>query len=234
MPLLERQLRALIEAGIEASDVLVELGDREPPALPRDVAARLPLRWSRGSDARAVRLARAVGEADGTPVLALEADAVVDPRLLRHVAERTDALAVRSDPGARGTAVLRLCGIVPRAPEDDARLPALADAGVAAGVLADCPADAVPAYLDGLRRMLRVSFRIAASADLTARAFPILRTTRVDRLTSQPVYPRWMAGVRLLARWRVTRTCDAAERRAHPGRSILPLRGGRGPLLAYA
>lgn len=208
MPLLERQLRALIEAGIEASDVLVELGrDREPPALPRDIAARLPLRWSRGSDARAVRLARAVGEADGTPVLALEADAVVDPRLLRHVAERTDALAVRSDHGARGTAVLRLCGIVPRAPEDDARLPALADAGVAAGVLAECPAAAVPAYLDGLRRMLPAYlFRIADTRDRDrAERFLFWSNYKgsTDFLTSHVYPPLVWPAVRLLARWRV-------------------------------
>jgi phosphatidylglycerophosphate synthase len=209
MPLLERQLRALIEAGIQPSEVRVELagdgGDAVP--VPDDINARLPLSWSRGSDARVDRLGQAVRDAAGVPVLALEADAVVDPRLLRHLAGCPGPLAVRGGDGAERTAVLRLAGVVPPAPAANARLPALAEAGVESGLLADVPTGEVPDYLDGLRRSLPAYlFRIPdARARDRAERFLFWSNYKgsTDFLTSHVYPPIVWPAVRLLARWRV-------------------------------
>jgi phosphatidylglycerophosphate synthase len=209
MPLLERQLRALIEAGIDPADVRVELptGGRDAASVPPDVGARLPLSWSRRPEGRADRLRDAVRDAAGVPVLALEADAVVDPRLLRHVAGASGALAVRGGEGSERTAVLRLAAAVPPAPTADARLTALAEAGVETGLLADVAAADVPAYLDGLRRSLPAYlFRIPdARARDRAERFLFWSNYKgsTDFLTSHLYPPLVWPAVRLLARWRV-------------------------------
>jgi phosphatidylglycerophosphate synthase len=205
MPLLERQLRALLEAGIAPSAVCVELpaDDGEAPSLPDDVTARLPLRWSRATGGVGARLTHALHDAGDAAVLALEADAVVDPRLLRHLATRHDALAVRGD----GTAVLQLAGVPPPAAASDARLPAVADAAVRAGIAAEVsPAD-VPGYLDGLRRTLPAYLLRIDDAGARDRAERFLFWSNykgsTDFLTSHVYPPLVWPAVRLLARWRV-------------------------------
>jgi phosphatidylglycerophosphate synthase len=206
MPLLERQLRGLLEAGVAASEVRIELPEagEDPPPLPRDVTQHLPLRWCRAAGGIAERLARAVQDGAGVPLLALEADAVVDPRLLHHVAGRTGALAVRGDDG---TAVLRLAAVPTRLPAPDARLRAIADAGVKAGALADVSAADVPAYLDGLRRVVPAYlFRIGdVRARDRAERFLFWSNYKgsTDFLTSHVYPPLVWPAVRLLARWRV-------------------------------
>ncbi len=87
MTLLERQLHAIVEAGLEPTEVCVQLPPRASPfpSLPESLTQNLPLRWVRDPRPLPEQLAQAVGDANREPLLALEADAVIDPRLLRYM-----------------------------------------------------------------------------------------------------------------------------------------------------
>jgi len=156
MSLLERHLHALVEAGLEPTEICIELpqGMPEVPVLPADLASRLPLRWSRDGGHSQERLARAVGRASGEPVIALEAESVVDARLLRHLASDKAPAAVRGGEGVERAAVLRLSEAVPEGGATDCRLPELADAGISAGTLTEVAPGNVPDYIANLRRTL--------------------------------------------------------------------------------
>lgn len=209
MTLLERQLRTLIEAGLEPTEVCVELpsGTSGLPSLPDDLVQRLPLRWLRDRGPLQEQLAHAVRNADGEPILALEADSVVDARLLRHMGEHAGSFAVRGGEGTERCAVVRLEGSVPEAGSADARLPELADAGIDRGALKELPLEEVPSYIKKLRRHLPpYLFRITdeASRDRAERFLFWSNYKGSTDFFTKYVYPPlvWRA-VRPLARWRV-------------------------------
>ena len=205
MPLLERMLRALIDAGIEPSEVRVEhaAGVDLETALPHELRARLPLVFAKAEGAPAAGLAAAARA--GEVVIALEADAVVDPRLLAHIAVVPGSVAAVGGEGSERTAVVRLTA--PPPPSDGANLPALAEAWIGAGAVAALPLAAVPAYVKKLRRELPAyCFRIP-DAQARDRAETFLFWSNYKGSTdffTKYVYPPlvWRC-VRPLARWRV-------------------------------
>jgi phosphatidylglycerophosphate synthase len=95
----------------------------------------------------------------------VEADSVVDARLLRHLASDETPAAVRGGEGAERAAVLRLGEAVPEGGAADCRLPELADAGISGGTLTELAPDDVPNYIANLRRNLpSYLFRVTGKA----------------------------------------------------------------------
>ncbi|MGH7966931.1 MAG: CDP-alcohol phosphatidyltransferase family protein [Candidatus Binatia bacterium] len=209
MTLLERQLHAIVEAGLKPTEVCVALpaGASGAPPLPEKLVRSLPLRWVPEHGAPAERLAQVVGNSNGEPLLAFEADAVIDARLLQYMGKRTGSFAALGGEGAERAAVVRFEGGIPVTPSADARLPELADAGLAQGILRELPLGQVPAYIKKLRRELPVYlFRItdAASRDRAERFLFWSNYKGSTDFFTKYVYPPlvWRM-VRPLARWRV-------------------------------
>ncbi|MBW2243598.1 MAG: CDP-alcohol phosphatidyltransferase family protein [Deltaproteobacteria bacterium] len=158
MSLLEHALRALLDAGLEGARVWLQENADEPWPLPADLAGkstRLRLERVSGAAPLAKRVAEAAGQA--RVLLVLEADAVVDPRLLVHLLGRPGSCAVLGTapvPGVgKDSAVLRLEGPPLDAPE--ARdLASLARAWIQDGRIEDEPAEAIDGYVKKLRRHL--------------------------------------------------------------------------------
>lgn len=226
MPLLERQLRAVRAAGLQPARVWVEAGPglSVAEAIPDDLAAALSLRVGQGEGSLARRLLAAVRP--GERLLALEGDAVADPRLLAHLAATHDAQAdagqsartgagvarvARGGAGAERTAVLLLDRAHPIEDTEDTSaarsLAELADAALAAGAAAERPLAEVPDYLPRLRRHLPAyAFRVPddASRDAAERfLFQSNYKGSTDFLTRWVYPPLVWALVRPLARRRV-------------------------------
>jgi len=226
MPLLERQLRAVRAAGLRPARVWVETGPgvSVDEAIPRDLAAELCLEVGKGEGALAGRLLAAVRR--GERLLALEGDAVADPRLLAHLvaADGPDveagrsagagarlARVARAGAGAERTAVLLLHGPLPTEPAGELAaadsLEALADAALAAGIAAELPLAEAPDYLPRLRRHLPAyAFRLSddAARDAAERfLFQANYKGSTDFLTRWVYPPLVWALVRPLARRRV-------------------------------
>jgi phosphatidylglycerophosphate synthase len=209
MTLLERQLRTITEAGLEPAEISVWLLPRGAsfPSLPEQLVRTLPLRWIQDQGSLQEQLVRAVQEAKGEPLLVLEADAVIDARLLCYVGEKAGSFAVRGGEGAERTAVLRLEREAPAVGAVDARLSQLVDAALHKGVLRELPLSEVPTYIWRLRRDLPAYlFRIAdeASRDQAERFLFWSNYKGSTDFFTKYVYPPlvWRM-VRPLARWRV-------------------------------
>jgi hypothetical protein len=67
-------------------------GASRPSTLSEDFVRSLPLRWVQSPESFAAQLAAAMPTFADEPLLVLEADAVVDSRLLRHVGQQAGAL----------------------------------------------------------------------------------------------------------------------------------------------
>ncbi len=233
MTLLERQLHTIIEAGLDPNEVYVQLSSETanlPSLLPADLLRRLSVRW--GHERRTVSeyrttLSQTVQKEPldkplNEPLLALEADAVVDSRLLRHLGERSGSWVARGKAGKTQTAVLRFEGEDPLPPSTGVRLPELAERSLQAGRLQAGRLQAgrlqagrlqevvlaeVPSYIRKLRRDLPVYlFRIVdkASRDRAERFLFWSNYKGSTDFFTKYVYPPlvWRA-VRPLARWRV-------------------------------
>ena len=214
MTLLERQLHTIIEAGLDPNEVYVQLSSETadlPSLLPPDLVRRLSIRW--GHERRTVSeyrttLSQAVkDEPPDELLLALEADAVVDSRLLRHLGERSGSWAGRGGAGETQTAVLRFEGKDPLSPSTGIRLPELAERSLQAGRLQEVVLAEVPSYIRKLRRDLPMYlFRIpdATSRDRAERFLFWSNYKGSTDFFTKHVYPPlvWCA-VRPLARWRV-------------------------------
>lgn len=207
MPLLERVLRALAEAGIEPGVVRVRReGDAPDVArLPAAPGGTAPVRVEAADRPLAERLAALSREG---PVLALDGDAVLDPRLLARVAGEARSVAAVAGEGADATAVLRLeAPLSAAAARGAATLAALARQALRAGEVTALPLEAVPDYVPKLRRRLPAyAFRVrdAAARDRAERRlFAWNYKGSTDFFTAR-VYPPlvWVA-VRALARRRV-------------------------------
>lgn len=209
MTLLERELYAISEAGLELTVVSIELpaGDGPLPPLPADLVTRLPLRWQRTQGSLQERLAHAVREAGDEPVLALEADAVIDVRLLQYIAQHPGSFVVQGGEGAERTVVLRLEGTIPAVESSVPGLPEIAQAGIRRGILKELSLEEIPDYVKKLRRHLPVYlFRIpdTASRDRAERFLFWSNYKGSTDFFTKYVYPPlvWRL-VRPLARWRI-------------------------------
>ena len=208
MTLLERQLRTVIAAGIDPTEVIIELPpDSSIPPLPEELITRCKPRWEQEAGSVQERLERALHDAQGEPLLALEADAIIDTRLLQYLAEHSGSLAACGGEGTSRAAVLRLEGPSSIQETVDGRLSRLADLGIIQQTLTPLPLESVPSYIKKLRRDLPLYlFRVA---DLTTRdqAERFLFWSNYKGSTdffTKYVYPPlvWRA-VRPLSRWRV-------------------------------
>ncbi|MFQ5698580.1 MAG: CDP-alcohol phosphatidyltransferase family protein [Myxococcota bacterium] len=216
MPLLERLLRALVEAGLEPSRVPIATRDRASlPPIPEDLARVLPLHFSdsgahgSGPD-RGDALWEAVRRAQGETVLALEGDCVVDPRLLRELGRRSESLAVLGGQGRERAAVLlwtRPLHTSDTGACEPLDLVRRADRALARGDVDELDRQELDAYLPKLRRTLvPYLFRVPDRAS-AARAERFLFDANYKGSTdffTRYVYPPlvWRL-VRPLARWRV-------------------------------
>ena len=211
MTLLERQLHTLLEAGLEPAEVYVQLAAETtsaPALLPAPLLQRLPLQW--GQDSRTLGEYRTSlsQDAQNTPLLVLEADAVIDSRLLHHLAGLTGSWVARGE--AEQTAVLRLEGDGAPLNSSDVSarsLPELAKKSLRQGRAQELHLSEVPSHIRKLRRDLPVYlFRVAdpASRDRAERFLFWSNYKGSTDFFTKYVYPPlvWRA-VRPLARWRV-------------------------------
>jgi phosphatidylglycerophosphate synthase len=209
MTLLERQLRTIKEAGLHPTTISVQLapGSAPPSSLPNSLTRELPLQWSHNGGSIQDHITYTLQQKPETPLLALEADAVVDARLLRHVGAQSGSLVARGGEGAERTVVIRLESGTSLAGPREAQLCELADASISQGTLRELPLQEVPAYIKKLRRDLPpYLFRVtdAAKRDEAERFLFWSNYKGSTDFFTKYVYPPlvWRM-VRLLARWRV-------------------------------
>ena len=219
MPLVERVLRALLEADLEGTRVWLHEAGEEPAPLPDDLWARLDLIQEPGEAPLAKRVADCAGRA--RTLLVLEGDAVVDPRLIRHLLATQGAQAVRAEapePGCGGSgAVLRLEGVPGDAPPAGT-LAELAQAWVGSDELAMGSVAAVPSHIQKLRRDLPAYvFRVRddrerdrserflfasnykGSTDFfTKHVYPPLVWRMLHPLTRYRIHPNWVSAFNVL------------------------------------
>ncbi len=211
MTLLERQLHTLLEAGLEPTEVYVQLTAETtnlPALLPAPLLRRLPLQWSHDSRTLGEYRTSLPPDAHADPLLVLEADAVIDSRLLRHLAGLTGSWVVRGE--AEQTAVLRLEG--DGSPLNSIDVPACSLPELAKKILRQSSAQElhlseVPSHIRKLRRDLPVYLFCVADPASRDRAERFLFWSNYKGSTdffTKYVYPPlvWRA-VRPLARWRV-------------------------------
>ncbi len=211
MTLLERQLHTLLEAGLEPAEVYVQLAAETtnlPALLPAPLLRRLPLQW--GHDSRTLGEYRTSLPPDvhADPLLALEADAVIDSRLLHHLAGLSGSWIARGE--AEQTAVLRLEGDGSPLNSIDVSacpLPELAEKILRQGSAQELHLSEVPSHIRKLRRDLPVYLFCVADPASRDRAERFLFWSNYKGSTdffTKYVYPPlvWRA-VRPLARWRV-------------------------------
>lgn len=213
MTLLERQLRALLEAGLEPAEVYVQLAPETanlPSLLPTSLVKELPLQWGHVSRTIAEYRTSLSGDTCDTPLLVLEASAVIDSRLLHHLAELPGSWVARGEIGAEQTAVLRLEGdpaFLDTINTPAFSLPELAQKSLQQQSVRELPLTDVPSYIRKLRRDLPVYlFRIVdpASRDRAERLLFWSNYKGSTDFFTKYVYPPlvWQA-VRPLARWRI-------------------------------
>ena len=208
MTLLERQLRTIFAAGIEPTEVWIELlPDASIPTLPTELTARCTIRWEQEEGSLQDRLERAVHDAQGEPLIALEADAVSDARLLQYVAGQSGSLAACGGEGINRAAVLRLEGALRLEGDIDGRLSRLADLSVAQKTLSPLSLEAIPSYIKKLRRDFPVYLFRVTDPESRDRAEQFLFWSNYKGSTdffTKYVYPPlvWRV-VRPLSRWRV-------------------------------
>ncbi len=212
MTLLERQLHTLLEAGLELSAVYIQLAAETthlPSLLPARLRQKLPLQWGEGAQTLADYRTGLPPDTPNSPLLVLEARAVVDSRLLRHLAGRSGSWAARGDCGPEQTAVLRLDGDVSLLNADTPGLspPELAQKNIQHGSLQEVRLSDVPSYIRKLRRDLPVYLFRIVNPTGRDRAERFLFWSNYKGSTdffTKYVYPPlvWRV-VRPLARWRV-------------------------------
>ncbi len=171
MTLLERQLRALLEASLEPAEVYVQLAPETtnlPSLLPTSLVQELPLQWGHVSRTIAEYRTSLPGDTCDTPLLVLEASAVIDSRLLHHLAELPGSWVARGEIGAEQTAVLRLEGdpaFLDVIDTPASSLLELAQKSLQQQSVRELPLTDVPSYIRKLRRDLPVYlFRIVDPA----------------------------------------------------------------------
>jgi phosphatidylglycerophosphate synthase len=208
MTLIERQLQTITTAGLQPAEVMVALPpDSSLPDLPSELTSRFKLRWLQETGPLHQRLGHALQEAQGEPLLVLEADTIIDARLLQYLAGQTGSLAACGGEGVDRAAVLRLEGNALIDGAVEGRLSRFADLNIAQKLLTPLPLESVPSYIRKLRRDLPIYlFRVTdpVSRDRAERFLFWSNYKGSTDFFTKYVYPPlvWRA-VRPLARWRV-------------------------------
>lgn len=209
MTLLERHLATIASAGLGQAEVSIALPAESSrrPDLPPELMKRLNVRWLSEPGSLQERLGRALQEMPGEPLLALEADAIIDARLLQYMAGQSGAMAACAGDGVVRTAILRLEGNLPLGEAVEGRLSRLADVCLTRKTLVPLPLASVPSYIRKLRRDLPIYlFRVTdtASRDRAERFLFWSNYKGSTDFFTKYVYPPlvWRM-VRPLTRWRV-------------------------------
>lgn len=209
MTLLERQLYAILSAGLTPTEIYIALdpGAPEPPPLTESVKKQCSLQWVREPGSLYQHILRIVRDGREEPLIVLEADCVIDPRLLQFLATQSGILAACDGEGRDRAAVLRIDGPLSLESNVEGKLPRLVDFGVAHGAIKALPLASIPSYIKKLRRELPIYlFRVTdvASRDKTERFLFWSNYKGSTDFFTKYVYPPlvWRI-VRPLSRWRV-------------------------------
>jgi phosphatidylglycerophosphate synthase len=163
-----RPIVGLYKSRLRPTEIWIELlpGEPDPTWIPEEFTSELPIRWMREPGSTQERLDRALNDAAGETVLAFSADAVIDQRLLEHMAwSAGGSSAFISENGDESTAVMRLHESLPELPSDTNELLEIARNAVKAGAVKQLDPEDVDTYIKKLRRDLAAyAFRIADEA----------------------------------------------------------------------
>jgi phosphatidylglycerophosphate synthase len=202
MGLFERLVRGVLEAGLEPEEIRVVLGEIvSEPRLPRDLRERLSVHFER-------RLgwtqALAASLDAGAPVLVLQANSIVDTRLIAQLVAAQGSVAfVAGHSAERGGAAKLEPGVHSFGPDSLGSIDGL----VAAGEARLLREDEFSGYITMLRRELApYLFRIRDGAGCQrAERFLFWSNYKgsTDFMTRYVYPPLVWAMVRPLARWRV-------------------------------
>ncbi len=209
MTLLERQLAALVDEGMQGiaiASVAVEHTPGEPPRVRPALARALAVRFTPAQGALGERVARAASESTAA-LLVLSADSVLDTRLLASLARESSSCASLAGEGSRRTALLRLAAGERIAAVGAPSVRELAEALLESGAVAALPPESIAAHITKLRRDLAVyAFRVANAAEAAETERFLFWSNykgSTDFLTRWVFPPFVWAMVRPLARWRV-------------------------------
>ena len=212
MSLLERVVRSLVHAGVEPA--AVRLRGVEPDGLEAETRARLhealpvgvPITLEADREPLAARMAALARHG---PLIAVEGDAVLDPRLLAHLLAQPESAAVLAGSGEVATAVVRLLEpLPPWAPGGEAEsLVTWTRAAVKEAGLATLSTEEVPDYLPKLRRRLPAfAFRVRSARErdrAERQLFTWSYKGSTDFFTAHVYPPLVWPAVRWLAKHRV-------------------------------
>ena len=163
-----RPIVGLAKASLRPSEIWIELspGEPDPTWIPEEFTSELPIRWMREPGSTQERLHRALKDATGETLLAFSGDAVVDQRLLEHMAWWSGgSAAFISERGDESTAVMRLEQPLPESSGDENSLLEVARHAVKAGAIKQLDSDDMDTYIKKLRRDLaQYAFHIADEA----------------------------------------------------------------------
>jgi phosphatidylglycerophosphate synthase len=153
----ERQILHFANSRIRPTEIWIEIppDDPEPSWIPDDLTTSLPLRWMREPGSTRERLQRALVDAEGETVLAFSGDAVVDLRLVEHIACWTGgSAAFISEEGPESSAVMHLEGPLPELPEHETSLLEIARNSIKGGAVKELRSEDFDTYIEKLRRHL--------------------------------------------------------------------------------
>ncbi|MDH3212663.1 MAG: CDP-alcohol phosphatidyltransferase family protein [Myxococcales bacterium] len=190
-----------------------------PTSLPPSLLAAFPVHWSREDAPLARRLARALRDAAGEPVLAIAADTVVDARVIEHLFNSAGNIAFVDGEGAERGALLRLESEPAGLAADDEDLLALAERLIQTGAAKELAESDFDGYIVMLRRTLApylIRIPDAASRDraehflfwsnykgstdfLTKHVYPPFVWRAVRPLARRRVHPNWVTSISWVA-----------------------------------
>jgi phosphatidylglycerophosphate synthase len=204
-----RDLAAPAQAGALVSEVWVELppGAPIPQHLPAELAAALSVSWLNEPGTVGARLAKALRQAEGEPLLAVPGDAEIDLRLFDNLLRARGSIAFLGGEGGGRTALLRCEGQIEGVDEAADSLLQVAEGLLASGAAKPFDEGSFEGYIRKLRRVLPPYLFRVLDDESRRRAERFLFWSNYKGSTdfmTKYVYPPlvwWM--VRPLARWRV-------------------------------
>ena len=203
----ERLVRGLLDAELSLREVCVALPEDMPePSLPASLVRVAHVRFEHARRTGIEHLETLL--ASGDPVLYVQADAIVDTRLLAHVGSAAEPLTFGGGEGAQRGVMARFDSGLRGNFRDSGRGVADAiQAAIAAGELGELAEDEFAGYITMLRRELApYLFRLRHAAEChAAERFLFWSNYKgsTDFLTRYVYPPLVWAMVRPLARWRV-------------------------------
>jgi phosphatidylglycerophosphate synthase len=221
MTLLERLLRALLQAGVDPSEVRVELspGASIGQLVPAELATALPLRWSQEDSPLARRLLHAVRDAEGEPLLAFAGDSIVDARLIQHLLQENGNIAFIDGEASQRGALLRFEEEPSLLVDEDPDLLAMSERCIRSGFAKEFARGEFEGYIVNLRRKVRpYLFRVAGERErarverflfrsnykgstdfMTKYVYPPIVWQAVRFLADRRLHPNWVTLVDVVA-----------------------------------